>query len=86
MAGSPGTFIYESGSNVSKQIEMGMYGALIVRPTGHPDWAYGSASTQFDPNREYLLLLSEFDPDLHHAVETGGTYDLNQMRQPLLHR
>ena len=37
------------------------------------------AATQFDPTREYLLLLSEIDPDLHHAVETGGTYDFNAL-------
>ena len=43
------------------------------------------AATQFDPSREYLLLLAEIDPDLHHAVETGATYDFNALRQPLLH-
>ena len=58
---------------------MGLYGALIVRPTGTgsgPNYAYSHGSTQFDGSREYLLLLSEIDPDLHHAVETGGTYDV----------
>ena len=44
-----------------------------------------TAATQFDPGREYLLLLTEIDPDLHHAVETGGTYDFNDAAQPLLH-
>src|SRR5262249_32188060 len=32
-AGSPGTYLYESGSDIGKQIEMGLYGALIVRPS-----------------------------------------------------
>jgi hypothetical protein len=82
-AGSPGTYLYESGTDPSKQIEMGLYGALVVRPNATTcpvvagtDCAYG-ASTRFDPKREYLLLLNEIDPDLHHAVETGGTYDFN---------
>jgi FtsP/CotA-like multicopper oxidase with cupredoxin domain len=82
-AGSPGTYLYQSGSDQAKQVEMGLFGALIVRPgtancpavTG-TDCAYG-ASTRFDSKREYMLLLSELDPDLHHAVETGGTYDAN---------
>ena len=77
-AGSPGTYLYESGSDVAKQLEMGLYGALVVRPTAGADLAY-DAATQFDPTREYLLLLSEIDPDLHHAVETGGTYDVNAL-------
>jgi FtsP/CotA-like multicopper oxidase with cupredoxin domain len=77
-AGSPGTYAYESGSDVTKQVEMGLYGALVVRPAAHPDWAY-SAGTRFDPKREFLLLLSEYDPDLHHAVETGGSYDINAL-------
>ena len=78
-AGSPGTYRYESGSNIAKQIEMGLYGALIVRPSAGAAFAYGT-TTAFDPSREYLLLLSEIDPDLHHAVETGGTYDFNALR------
>jgi FtsP/CotA-like multicopper oxidase with cupredoxin domain len=78
-AGSPGTYLYESGSDIAKQLEMGLYGALVVRPGTGPAFAYG-ATTAFDPSREYLLLLSEIDPDLHHAVETGGTYDLNARR------
>src|SRR5262249_33677661 len=65
-AASPGTYLYESGSDPAKQVEMGLYGALIVRPSAGANLAYGP-STQFDPGREYMLLLSEIDPDLHHA-------------------
>ncbi len=79
LAGNAGTYLYESGSDVSKQVEMGLYGALVVRPSTGANFAYDSTATQFDPSREYLLLLNEIDPDLHHAVETGGTYDLNAL-------
>ncbi|MFF0268198.1 multicopper oxidase domain-containing protein [Kribbella sp. NPDC004536] len=79
-AGQPGTYLYESGSDVAKQIEMGLAGALIIRPALGDDYAYGNASTQFAPTREYLLLLSDIDSDLHHAVEVGGTYDVNALR------
>jgi hypothetical protein len=78
-ASEPGTYIYESGTNPSQQVEMGLYGALVVRPSGHPDQAYSDPSTQFDTGREFLVMLGELDPDLHQAVETGGTYDFTQL-------
>jgi hypothetical protein len=82
-AGEPGTYLYESGSDPAKQVEMGLTGALVVRPVDsggsvHADWAYGPG-TAFDPRREYILLLSEIDPELHSAVETGGSYDRNRL-------
>ena len=85
-AGNPGTYLYQSGSDQAKQVEMGLYGALVVRPNSTTcpvvagtGCAYG-ADTRFSSGREYLLLLSEIDPVLHHAVETGGTYDINARR------
>ena len=85
-AGHPGTYLYQSGSDQAKQVEMGLYGAFVVRPNATTcppvagtGCAYG-ASTRYDPGREYLLLLGEIDPILHHAVETGGTYDINARR------
>ena len=63
---------------------MGLYGALIVRPSAGADFAYNSPATAFDPAREFLLLLNEIDPDLHHAVETGGTLRRQRPAQPVL--
>jgi len=84
-AASPGTYRYESGSDTAKQLEMGLYGALVVRPdaascpvVAGTGCAYG-ASTRYDPSREFLLLFAEIDPNLHHAVETGGGYDINAL-------
>jgi hypothetical protein len=78
-ASQPGTYLYESGSNQTKQVEMGMYGALVVRPSMGPNFAYNDATTQFDPAREYILVFNEIDPVLHHAVEVGGNYDFNKL-------
>ena len=79
-AGSPGTYLYESGIDVAKQVEMGLYGALVVRPSARRRLRLRRRRRpQFDPAREYLLLLSEIDPDLHHAVETGGTLRLHAL-------
>jgi FtsP/CotA-like multicopper oxidase with cupredoxin domain len=76
VADQPGTYIYESGTDMAKQVQMGLFGALIVRPTGHADRAYGDADTTFKSETEYVMLMSEVDPDLHHAVEIGQRYDI----------
>ncbi|MBI5964228.1 MAG: multicopper oxidase domain-containing protein [Chloroflexi bacterium] len=62
----PGTYVYEAGptANGERQIAMGMYGVLIVRPAGFPLQAYGSASA-FDD--EAVLVTSEIDPALNAA-------------------
>lgn len=74
----PGTYLYESGTDMAKQVQMGLYGALVVRPAGHPDWAYDDVGTRFDPDHEYVMLMSEVDPDLHSAVESGRRYDVTK--------
>lgn len=67
-ASEPGTYMYQSGTRPELQIEMGLVGALIVRP-GVANRAYNDPSTYFD--REYLFLLSEMDPKIHQLVEFG---------------
>ena len=82
VASSPGTYLYESGTDVGKQVQMGLYGALVVRPAGHADWAYsnnGAAFGNFEPSTEYIMLLSEMDPNLHSAVELGQPYDVTTL-------
>jgi hypothetical protein len=53
---------------------MGLYGALIVRPTGAPGQAYGDADTAFD--HEAVLVLSEIDKNLNNLADPN-TFDLN---------
>lgn len=76
-AGEPGTYLYESGTATHKQLEMGLYGVLVVRPAGAPGQAYADPDTAFDTTREYLMVLHEIDPELHYAVEDGRPYDWN---------
>lgn len=79
IASQPGTYLYESGTAPHKQIQMGLFGALVVRPamdTATEHFAYNDASTEYNPEYEYLLLLHDIDPDLHRAVELGTTYDV----------
>ncbi|TDU83306.1 multicopper oxidase [Kribbella voronezhensis] len=68
-AGSPGTYLYETGTDVDKQLQMGLYGALVVRPAGHPNQVNDRADSAFTAGKEYVYLLSEIDPDVHLAVE-----------------
>ncbi len=60
----PGTFLYEAGltPNGARQVAMGLYGALIVRPAT-PTQAYNDPATAFTD--EALLVLSEIDPALN---------------------
>lgn len=79
-ASEPGTYMYHSGTNPELQIEMGLVGALIVRPTGfnHMDpntWtAYGHPDSAYD--REILFMQTEIDPTIHEMVEQG---DINNV-------
>lgn len=67
-ATQPGTFLYEAGllPNAQHQVAMGMFGALIVRPSGAPNQAYTDAATAFDD--EALVVLSEVDPLLNNRA------------------
>ena len=68
VAAQPGTYQYHSGTQPALQVEMGLLGALIVRPNAaNPlHLAYAHAATQFD--HEYLFLLTEMDPVIHEQV------------------
>lgn len=72
-ASKAGTYAYHSGTRPELQIEMGLTGALIVRPTGFNQannrTAYGAAASAYV--HEYLYFLSEIDPEVHKRVEFG---------------
>ena len=71
----PGTYEYHSGTRPDLQVEMGLYGAIIVRPSSTTtvcstiggQMAYDHSGACFD--REYLFLLSEIDLQVHQAAE-----------------
>jgi FtsP/CotA-like multicopper oxidase with cupredoxin domain len=69
----PGTYLYHSGTSPELQIEMGLVGAIIVRPNGFDQatnrTAYGHPDTAYD--HEYLFLLTEMDPYIHDLVDFG---------------
>jgi hypothetical protein len=71
-----GTYMYHSGTNPGLQVEMGLTGALIVRPTGFDaadPQAYGHADTDY--GHEELFFLTEMDPRIHEEVEFDGVIE-----------
>jgi FtsP/CotA-like multicopper oxidase with cupredoxin domain len=84
VASRAGTYLYESGTDQDKQLDMGLVGALVVRPAGHPSMAYDPVAghpaddSTFNPNAEFVLLLSQMDPALHAAVEANQPFDMTQ--------
>ncbi len=76
-AGHAGTYLYQSATQPELQVEMGLVGALVVRPPGFVDGthashtlarrAYASAATAYDI--EYLFFLSEMDRAVHEGME-----------------
>jgi FtsP/CotA-like multicopper oxidase with cupredoxin domain len=85
-ASRPGTYLYHSGTRPELQLEMGLVGAIIVRPSGYAASnrrAYGHAGSTYD--HEYLFLLSEMDPRVHNLVEFGGIAVVdNTQHKPVL--
>ncbi|MCB8984103.1 MAG: multicopper oxidase domain-containing protein [Ardenticatenaceae bacterium] len=69
VADKPGTFLYESGTEPDVQVRMGLFGALIVRPAMGADHAYNRSDSQFNPDTEFMVLLSEVDPFMNQAME-----------------
>ncbi|HZU87485.1 MAG TPA: multicopper oxidase domain-containing protein [Anaerolineaceae bacterium] len=65
-----GTYLYQAGLTADgpRQVTMGLFGALIVRPAGQPAWAYNDAATAFDD--EALVIISEIDPAFNAAPLT----------------
>ncbi|MBO8128413.1 MAG: ferroxidase [Peptococcaceae bacterium] len=81
-ATKPGIYLYESGTNPEKQIQMGVYGVIVIRPSGyntpdHPNYktAYG-AGTGSDYDVERILVIGEIDSIMHNDVEPGVYYDM----------
>lgn len=78
VASNPGTYLYHSGTRPELQVEMGLVGALIVRPAGFngaSPAAYGHPDTAYD--KEVLFLLTEMDSRIHDTVELQGVAALD---------
>ena len=71
-AESPGTYMWHCHVEASEHVQMGMYGAMIIRPRIHK-WKSvfgGFWNDRFD--REYIVLLSDVDTAGHKFIEVGA--------------
>jgi FtsP/CotA-like multicopper oxidase with cupredoxin domain len=77
VADRPGTFLYSSGTDQRLQTQMGLYGALVVRPAAGANYVYddqnSAAPSRFANSKEFVHILSELDPQIHLTVERGRT-------------
>jgi FtsP/CotA-like multicopper oxidase with cupredoxin domain len=85
----PGTYLYHSGTEPDLQVEMGLVGALIVRPAVNATMtgcdpldplksmptAYGDCRSAYD--YESLFLLTEMTPSIHELMEVGRRKEVN---------
>jgi FtsP/CotA-like multicopper oxidase with cupredoxin domain len=81
VANNPGTYLYESGTDPETQVRLGLFGALIVRPsidTSTQKFENGRLDSEFNPDTEFLELLSEIDPYLNAAVQKGQTFNFDK--------
>lgn len=76
-AARPGTYLYEAGgtANGTRQVAMGLVGALVVLPSGGAGTAYGNPSTGYTD--EGVLVMSDVDPALNAAP---ATFDMRNFR------
>ncbi len=89
-----GSFLYQSGTNAAVQEQMGLFGGLIVRPTGGQTTASATlyddalvnstanpnATDRYDPQREFVQMLSDVDVTVHNNVVDGITIDMATLR------
>ncbi len=78
-AAQPGTYTYYSGTDSELQVEMGLVGAIIVRPITVPpggapgstpdQYAYNDAASYFE--HEFLFMMTQMDPVIHQLAEQG---------------
>lgn len=64
----PGTYWYHCHEGAAEHIQMGMYGALVIRPQGQANRAYPGTPTF---NKEYTFVLSEMDSAMHQTDYVG---------------
>lgn len=79
-AARPGIFRYESGTASYKQVQMGLYGIMIIRPEDYDAnnpalrTAYGAGNgSEFDV--EGILVLGEIDSDIHNRIINSLPYN-----------
>ena len=72
-----GTYFYHCHVDTIEHLQMGMYGAFIVKAKDGINQAW-TGGPSYD--KDYAFLLNEIDPVWHQAVEEGKPYDRTDFR------
>jgi FtsP/CotA-like multicopper oxidase with cupredoxin domain len=71
IAPTPGTYLYHSGTHLQVQVQMGLYGSLVVEASTSPDCLVAPcAYSDVSYGQDAVVVLSEIDPSIHTAVAT----------------
>ncbi|WP_239618941.1 multicopper oxidase domain-containing protein [Cohnella mopanensis] len=71
-ASHAGTYFYHCHVDTVEHLQMGMYGAFVVKAKGGANQAWTGGPVY---DKDYVFLLNEIDPVWHQAVEEGKAYD-----------
>jgi FtsP/CotA-like multicopper oxidase with cupredoxin domain len=72
IASHAGTYFYHCHVDTVEHLQMGMFGAFIVKAKGGTNQAWTNGPSY---NKEYTFVFNEIDPLWHKAVEEGKAYD-----------
>lgn len=78
----PGIFLYQSGTNSEKQVQLGLYGVIAIRPEGNDDLGHANYMTAYGADShsgydvEKIIVLGELDSAMHENVISGEYYDV----------
>jgi FtsP/CotA-like multicopper oxidase with cupredoxin domain len=72
-ASHAGTYFYHCHVDTVEHLQMGMFGAFIVKAKGGANQAWTDGPSY---DKEYTFVFNEIDPVWHKAVEEGKAYDL----------
>lgn len=74
-----GTYMYHCHVSAAEHVQMGMYGALVVRPSDYipsvkATWTVKGLGTNTEYDKEFTHILSEFDARWHKSIEGDPNY------------
>lgn len=90
-ANGPGTFMYESSGDAGRQSELGLAGALIIRPQtlSSPAQAYDAVRSAYEVEPGSMaMVLGEITPGLNAAAASTagpGSFDMYVYDDPVDH-
>ena len=71
-APGPGTYIYHDATDAPVNRVLGLFGVLVVVPTGNP-WSFDGSEAEFE--RQWVWILHDIDPEWGRRARMGSPID-----------